>query len=254
MGVKNNPYLSNMTTRVGIVEDELLVADSIADALTDLGYEALEPVISYTEALFMITTEKPDILLLDIQLSGKKDGIELAEKINQDFNIPFIFLTANSDAMTIERAKKVNPPAYLVKPFSKDSLYTSIEICLHNFSKRTAPVIEQPDNASYLVKDSVFIKQNNVFQKVKIEDILYLESDKNYIYVHTIDNKYWVRNSLQGFVDLTNSPKFLRIHKGFIINVGKVTSVSAESVFLNKVEVPLSRSFKDELLGKLIIS
>lgn len=82
----------------------------------------------------IIPRQKPDILLLDIQLSGNKDGIDVAEKVNKDFNIPFIFLTANSDVATVERAKNVSPHAYLVKPFRKNELFTSIELCLHNLS------------------------------------------------------------------------------------------------------------------------
>ena len=84
--------------KVGVVEDEMLIAHGIVQALTALGYESTEPAISYTEALGMIVDERPDILLLDIQLKGHKDGIDLARRVKEEFNIPFIFLTANADA------------------------------------------------------------------------------------------------------------------------------------------------------------
>src|SRR4051812_22124930 len=99
--------------KVGIVEDEMIIAEGIVQALEQLGYEPTEPATSYTDALEMIEAERPDILLVDIQLSGKKDGIDLAWKIKEDYNIPFIFLTASSDPATVERAKLICPPAYL---------------------------------------------------------------------------------------------------------------------------------------------
>lgn len=91
--------------KVGIVEDEMIIALGISDALKDLGYEVATIANNYTQALEIIEAEQPDILLLDIQLSGHKDGIDLALKVKKDFQIPFIFLTANADVATVERAK-----------------------------------------------------------------------------------------------------------------------------------------------------
>src|SRR4051812_34763493 len=99
--------------KVGIVEDEMVIAEGIIVALTQLGYDTTEPAASFTEAMELIENERPDILLLDIQLSGKKDGIDLAWKIKEDYNIPFIFLSANADSATVVRAKKLTPPASL---------------------------------------------------------------------------------------------------------------------------------------------
>src|SRR5438045_190655 len=98
--------------KIGIVEDELIIARTILSTLDELGYLHCGPAISYTEALEMLDNNKPDLLLLDIQLSGKKDGIDVAETVNDVHRIPFIFLTANTDPETIDRAKRVNPHAY----------------------------------------------------------------------------------------------------------------------------------------------
>src|SRR4051812_34637348 len=113
-------------TKVGIVEDESIVAMGIAQTLKSMGYEVPGVAANYTRSLEMIEREKPDILLIDIQLGGHKDGIDLAWKIKKDFHIPFIFLTANSDMATVQRAKKTEAYAYLSKPFRKEELYASI--------------------------------------------------------------------------------------------------------------------------------
>src|ERR1700733_4741535 len=130
--------------KIGIVEDEMLIAERIKTILDSLGYEVAGPCGTYTDALQMLGNEKPDLVLLDIRLSGAKDGIDVATEIREKFDIPFIFLTANSDAATLERAKKVNPPAYLVKPFTKDDLFTSIEIAFHNYLPKAKDASNNP--------------------------------------------------------------------------------------------------------------
>src|SRR3569623_1271027 len=131
--------------KIGIVEDELVIARTILNTLNEFGYSHCGPAINYTEALEMLEQERPDLLLLDIQLSGKKDGIDVAEKLNELYQIPFIFLTANSDGETIDRAKKVKPHAYIVKPFTKEELYAAIEIAFSNFAgNRDSIKPEQP--------------------------------------------------------------------------------------------------------------
>ena len=80
--------------KIGIVEDELVIARTISGTLNELGYSHCGPAINYTEAMDMLADDKPDLLLLDIQLSGKKDGIDVAQKLNELYHIPFIFCGA----------------------------------------------------------------------------------------------------------------------------------------------------------------
>jgi len=239
--------------KVGIVEDEMIIALGIAEALNELGYTATEPANNYTEALEMIANEKPDILLLDIQLSGNKDGIDVAEKVNKDFNIPFIFLTANSDVATVARAKNVSPHAYLVKPFRKNELFTSIELCLHNFSRsaKGASTPDVPEEGNYVIKDSIFIKQGHYFHKVKVDDILYLESDNNYVHVHTLKNKMLVRSSIQDYLELLGAKQFYRVHRSYAININQVQTINSEYLIINQVQIPIAKAYRDQLLAIL---
>ena len=236
--------------KVGIVEDEMLIAISISKALLELGYEPTEPAINYTEALEMIERDKPDILLLDIVLSGSSDGIDLAWKIKENYNIPFIFLTANSDAATVERAKKVSPPAYLVKPFNKDDLYTSIEICLHNFST-IGQKIPSVEKGNYFINDSLFIKQGQNFIKVKLDEIIFIESDKKYVYIHILGKKLLVRETMQNYVDIIGSKHIMRIHRSYAINLNHIQSINTETLIVGGHEVPIGKTYREELLDSL---
>lgn len=233
--------------KILVVEDEIIIADNICDALDDLGYEALEPAINYTEAIIRIEEEKPDIAILDIQLSGNKTGIDIAKKIRESYNFPFIFLTSNSDALTVNQAKEVMPPAYLVKPFSKDELYTSIEIALHNFSKKVGEV----DDNNLIIKDSLFVKDKGFYTKIHFDDILYLKSAHVYIEILLKSHqKMVVRTSLNDILEKLNE-NFIRIHRGYIINTRYLSQISQSSVKILNEEIPIGKKYKEDIVKKI---
>ena len=235
-----------MKIRIGIVEDEMIIAKNIENSLIQLGYDTIPPVGSYSDALTMIQQHNPDILLIDIQLSGRLDGIDLAAKIKEFKQIPIIFLTANSDPHTVTRAKEVRPGAYLIKPFNKDELYTSIEICLHNFA--TSPRSSIPgEKENIIVNDSIFLKQGTSFQKIKFEDILYLESENVYVVLYTATGKFMIRNTLQNFLDMVNLPSIIRIHRSFAVNITHLTAINIDDVVVGGKTVPLAKTYKDDL-------
>ncbi len=116
-----------------IVEDERIIALDLQGRLIRFGYP--RPVIATNgiDALKEIENQKPDIILMDIMLSSGFDGIETANIIHEKYNIPIIFLTAYSDEGTLERAKKADPVAYILKPFKERELFTTIEMALFKF-------------------------------------------------------------------------------------------------------------------------
>ena len=236
--------------KIGIVEDEVIIAASIAGMLVKIGYEVTEPAGSYAEAIKIIETEKPDLLLIDIQLRGKKDGIDLATKIKEEYHLPFIFLTANADGATVERAKKTSPASYLIKPFTRDDLYTSIEVAIHNFSGAKPEVLPDVNN-DIIVNNAIFIKDGKHFSKVKFSEILYLESEHVYVRVHTGTKSFLVRNSLQEYLGHFDNNAFFRIHRSYAINLEHIQSVHPEYVIVNNVTLPVGKTFRDELFVRL---
>ncbi|HAN46792.1 MAG TPA: hybrid sensor histidine kinase/response regulator, partial [Cyanobacteria bacterium UBA8156] len=95
-----------------------------------LGYPVWDSVASGEEALAMLATGQPDLALCDIQLAGALDGIALSEILHDQFGIPVVFLTAHGDVLTLERAKRVRPFGYIVKPFQEKDLHVAIEMAL----------------------------------------------------------------------------------------------------------------------------
>jgi len=121
-----------------IVEDELLVAKDIQNRLTKFGYNVVAVISSGNEAIKKAAEKTPDLVLMDIRLKGEIDGIEAAQLIYQNLNIPIVYLTANADDSTLERAKLTEPFGYILKPFKEKELKTTIEITLtkHQIEKK----------------------------------------------------------------------------------------------------------------------
>ena len=117
--------------RVLVVEDEYIVGEDLRGALQDLGYQVSILVTSGEEAIKRAGEERPDIILMDIVLTGEIDGIGAADEIRNRFNIPVIFLTAYTDKKTIDQAKRIYPFEYLIKPFEPRELHSTIEIVLN---------------------------------------------------------------------------------------------------------------------------
>ncbi|MDX2046949.1 MAG: response regulator transcription factor [Chitinophagaceae bacterium] len=122
--------------KVLIVEDEPLIAKNIGMYLNNNDFEVSGIAYDPEDALLQLKRNPPDFAILDINLESDTDGIQLAEHINRNNFIPFVYLTSYSDKETIERAKKTNPSGFIVKPFNEKTLYATIEIALFNHSQQ----------------------------------------------------------------------------------------------------------------------
>ncbi|MCK4911381.1 MAG: response regulator [Thermodesulfovibrionales bacterium] len=118
-------------TRILVVEDESLIARDITNSLALMGYQVTGTAATGADALDHVERTSPDIVLMDIVLSGEMDGIKTAQEIHDRYNIPVIYLTACSDDGVIERAKLTGPFGYIVKPFKEDELHLAIEMGLY---------------------------------------------------------------------------------------------------------------------------
>ncbi|MBW4421392.1 MAG: response regulator [Myxacorys californica WJT36-NPBG1] len=121
-----------------IVEDESIIALDIQISLQTAGYEVAAIATSATEALEAVATLNPDIVLMDIRIRGDRDGVETAEQIRAEFQVPVVYLTAHADENTLRRAKISEPFGYILKPFEDRELITTIEIALSRHQAEAA--------------------------------------------------------------------------------------------------------------------
>ncbi len=119
------------TPRILVVEDENIVALDIRKQLLDLGYQEICTVRSADSALASAKRKPPDLALLDIQIEGDVDGVQLADQLRQGWGTPVVYMTALADPETIDRAKYTQPYGYLVKPIQREELHSVVETALH---------------------------------------------------------------------------------------------------------------------------
>lgn len=228
--------------KIAVVEDEALIAIRLCSALEELEYDVLEAASNYTEGLDLILSEKPDLLITDIQLSGRKTGIDLARKIREFSNMPIIFLSSYNDKSIIDEARDARPNAYLIKPFNKEELYSAIEIAMMN---------HRPIDTTINEPKFLFFKVKDAFEKIDESDIIYVNSDHVYLEINTVQGqKIVVRKSLTDFMTELSSD-FIRIHKSYVVNFRHVSKVSSNSVFIGDIEFPIGKSYKNELFDAM---
>ncbi len=131
--------------KILIVEDEVLIAEDIAAHLRNINFEVAGIAYDSEKAIDMLSSRTPDAVLLDINIKGSKDGIEIGEIINASYNLPFVYLTSYSDKATLERAKVTMPYGYIVKPFDERDLMTSLELAVYRHAqvnKSELPTLE----------------------------------------------------------------------------------------------------------------
>ncbi len=120
--------------RILIVEDEPVIAENISMYLDNADFEVSGIAYDSLEAKDQLISNTPDAAILDVNLESDEDGIDIAGYINEKLQLPFLFLTSYSDKETLERAKKVKPSGYIVKPFNEKTLLASLEIAISNFT------------------------------------------------------------------------------------------------------------------------
>jgi DNA-binding LytR/AlgR family response regulator len=230
--------------KIGIVEDEMIIASVIQDCLKKLNYEVVEPVISFNDAIEMLYTEQPDMVLIDIRISGNKDGIELAEYIRENYSIPFIYLTANSDKETLTRAKKTNPNAYLLKPFTQSDLYTAIEIGLNNF--------EMQKTMNSKVQTSIVIKDGYDLINISFSEIVFLSSADNYVKFYLKNGKSILsRSTISEMISRLPQNLFCQISRSSIINMNFISKVEKNNVLVNDIPLPITSTYRQKLIAQI---
>ena len=243
--------------KILIVEDNVIIADDIQSQLEEIGYTIVDNVIDYEQAVEALQKNKVDLVLIDIILASQKTGIDLGRHIRSNYNIPFIFVTSNSDRATVEKAKDVKPNGYLVKPFEQQDLYTSIEIAISNFD------YDEPNDASNedseedkvisnaVLKDSIFVKKQHLYYRIHFSDIQFIKADNVYLEINTDGKKYLVRSALKDYLEKLPPDKFYRAHKSYIVNLDHIQAINSKDIMISGELIPISKEFREFILSSM---
>lgn len=219
-----------------IVEDELLIAETIKLYLEERGHAVVGIAISYQEAIHLIKETNPDIILLDIRLYGEKSGIDVANYLlKSGNNLPYIIVSSQYDSKIIEEAMHAGAAGYITKPISKETLWSTVELAVLKLENDLA-------NENY-----IDLKIGHDIQKIKLKDIIYIKSDHVYVEVVCHSKKYTCRYTLNELLDKINLPNFVRCHRSYIINTKKIQRYSSSKVWINEEVIPISAKYKEAM-------
>lgn len=246
----------NSKYKILIVEDELLVATDIEESLESLGYSIHNTVDTGLKAIEEVEKKLPDLVLMDINLKGDMTGIEAARIITQKHDVPIIYLTANADITTVNKAKVALPYGYIIKPFTDKDLQTNIEIAIFKFGNDLKLKMESEQfNTFFDLKDheknQIIVHANQGLEKINIKDVYFIEKDSEDTIIHLFDEEVTTKKPFVELIEFFPKKEFIQVSKQFVINSSKVFAVKyPEVIIADKMSViTVEEDYKDLLAG-----
>lgn len=236
-----------------IVEDDPMQGVELERIAADLGYLVLQIADNAEDALQIAQNQKVDLIILDISLKGRLNGIELAEQL-VPLQIPIIFATGFEDEQTYLQAKQVRPQAYLVKPIKKATLQNAIETALlntNNPSLVNEVLIRWQEDL--ILKDFVFLKSADKLIKIDLSEVAIIEADGNYCVLYLAQERHIVKMSLKRIKQKVSSRRFVQIHRNYLVQIPFIASYSnhTETVTILNKNLPVGVTYRTSFLKRL---
>src|SRR5689334_11736677 len=227
-----------------IIEDEKPAQEVLKSFIAKTEWINLMGVFGdAVEALDFLKKNDVDLIFLDIQIPGIT-GLEFLKIVK---NPPQIIITTAYSQYAIE-AFELDVRDYLMKPFSFDRFLKAVNRIT------PAPDVAQVHQLQRVTteKSFAFFNVNKVMVKVMFDDILYVESMREYVYIHLPDNKVITKIGITEFEKLLTK-NFLRVHRSFVVNTHKITAYTAEEIFINKISIPIGTNYKKLVESFLLV-
>lgn len=218
--------------KILIVEDEVLIAEDLSDLLRSFGISEIDMAHDKPTALNKIEVFQPDLILLDIRMESELTGIQIAEIINTQYKKPFIFITAHSDMQMLQTILKTIPAGYITKPIKKADLYANVLLVSEKLKLQSPKQI--------MIKDGT----KNVL--IDFNDLLYIESEGNYIVIHTTHKKHALRQNMDSIMAQLDNDIFYRVQRSYVVNIKKVSSYSRKDLTISGIVIPISKNVIDD--------
>ncbi len=248
--------------KVLVVEDEFIVSKDIQNSLIKLGYLIVGAAATGEKAIELALSTEPNIILMDIMLKGSMNGIECAEHIIKEKNLPIIFLTAYADQSTLAKAITVQPYGYILKPFKDIDLHTSIELAIYKHSKAQEllnernllySLVENKEVKQQQTEEHIFVKSNSKLVRLVKTEIVFVEALKDYVNIHTLTGKFTIHSTMKDIEAKLGQTEFVRVHRSFIVRMNQITSIDSSSLVLTKdmKVIPIGGSYREELNNRI---
>ena len=241
-----------------IIEDTPEQSDALRKVLLQNNYKVVGVATNFADALKLFYENTIDIIIIDIFLDGKPEGITFAESINIIPNAakPFVFLTSSQDRQIFEKAKLTKPFSFLLKPFNELEILYAIEMAVEKFCAQTE-VFQTEEQDTVISNDYLFIKKKNSLKKVALNDILYIDVEERYCNIITEKEKFVILISLTKISNLLDKNRFIKTHRNTIVNTNKIEEIIlADNLIILKGDhkINLSDTYKDFIKKMNILS
>lgn len=234
------------TLNLLLLEDDKDEANDLADFLGENNYSVMiSHNINQTERL--LKRHSFDLVVLDIMIEGKPDGIVMAGKMNElGYDIPFLFLSSMQTKILYDKAKLTKPVTYLIKPYNELELLFTLELALEKYYDQTNS-ISFDSKSAVLSPSYVFIKKRKSLMKVEVSKIDYIEVQDKYCSFSLTDEEFLVKLSLKKVKELLSNPDFIQVHRNYLINVNKINEIFLEDNLIildSSKKIPFSERHK----------
>lgn len=246
-------------TKLLIVEDDMIIAADISMQLTKLSYDIVGVNTRAEDALSFLEKNRPDLILMDVILGGEMNGITAAKIIKNEYNIPLIFLTSNTDDATFQNALTAKPFAFIPKPFRKSELERTLRLTMQRIEaekindEEQVIITEKENEHIAMMEDRLFVKSKNELLRLLFSDILFIVAEGNYCIVHTEAKELFISNSLRTLEAQLPKNDFLRVHRSYVVNLKHITSIdkNQEELTIGNLRVPISRRSKEDVVKRI---
>lgn len=237
--------------KVLILEDDAFQAESLQEDLEEHGFTVVGSAKTLQEAVGLFHLQTIDIAIIDIFLGGQPSGIQFAEYIYDQGQgkIPFVFLTGNNEMRIFEKAKLTNPHSFLLKPYNTIELVYAIELAVEAANRQSYQPITSPIPTS--PKRFIFVKKSNVYHKIFLNNIQYIEVEGRYSKIATSNKSFLIQLALKEVEKLLPSTDFVRTHRNYIVQKSKIQEIHNQDnliVLEGNQTALIGRKYKEDFL------
>lgn len=252
------PPLENK--KILVVEDVTNIEIDVKNRLEEMGYIVQSIVLSAEKAFESIENESPDIVLMDINLDGNISGIEAARQIQDNYSVPVLFLSGESDKKILRKTAEAGAYGFVSKPFKEAEIFANIEHALYKHDKyldllKENKKLKSASGNRKNTEEFIFIRADYKLNKINLKDILFIEAQKDYVVIHTAAKVFTTHATMKKMEKVLPEDEFMRIHRSYIIRLDKIFSVKyPDLVIEHKMKMlPVGGLYRKALFDNLNI-
>ena len=231
-----------------IVEPESQFAQELTHLVKEIGCQVAACISDLSEVFSIVKKDKPDLLLVNAKIKQHEEDTGIIQNLNA-LKIPIVYIANFNENYDLVKNNNQNAIGFMVKPADKFTLKSCIQIALKEHSNQFTEI------DPFTLHRELFFKKGGVYHKISIDSIYFIQSNGDYSIAQTFQGSYSTSLRLNKLEELLENYSFMRVHRGYLINLTKVTSIDSEHFWLsvNGYKIPFSRRIKTKLLNRLPI-